>query len=96
LEYREVSTGFVVTPTVTGKYIKIEVAPFMSYFIGDAEGEIVFYEASTSVLTSDGNTVMIATSVTEEDTFVGDLYAGLFIQSGSTGFSISITPTIDR
>jgi hypothetical protein len=94
--YREVSTGFVVTPTVTGKYIKIDVAPFMSYFVGDAEGEIIFYEASTSILTSDGNTVMIATNATEEEGVVADIFAGLFIQSGSTGFTISITPTIDR
>jgi len=96
VEYREVSTGFVVTPTVTGKYIKIDVAPFMSYFIGDAEGEIIFYEASTSILTSDGNTVMIATNATETNGVVADIYAGLFIQRGATGFTISITPTIDR
>lgn len=96
LEYREVSTGFVVTPTVTGKYIKIEVAPYMSYFVGDAEGEIIFYEASTSILTSDGNTVMIAANDTEAEGFTADLYAGLFIHTGSTGFTISITPTIDR
>ena len=96
VEYREVSTGFVVTPTVTGKYIKIDVAPFMSYFIGGAEGEVIFYEASTSILTSDGNTVMIATNVTEEGGVVADIYSGLFIKTGSTGFTISITPTIDR
>jgi hypothetical protein len=96
LEYREVATGFVVTPIVTGQYIKIEVAPFMSYFIGDAEGEVIFYEASTSILTSDGNTVMIATNATEEGGVTADIYSGLFIHRGSTGFSISITPTIDR
>jgi len=96
LDYREVSTGFVVTPTVTGKYIKIEVAPFMSYFIGDDESEIIFYEASTSILTSDGNTVMIATHATDTEGFAADLYGGLFIHGGSTGFTISITPTIDR
>ncbi|MBN1883160.1 MAG: hypothetical protein JW885_13415 [Deltaproteobacteria bacterium] len=96
VEYREVATGFVVTPTVTGKYIKIEIAPFMSYFIGDAEGEIIFYEASTSILTSDGNTVMIATNATEQEGVAADIYAGLFIHRGSTGFTISITPTIDR
>ncbi|MBN2225708.1 MAG: hypothetical protein JW765_13645 [Deltaproteobacteria bacterium] len=93
--FREVSTGFVFTPTILDTKVHLDIIPFLSYFIDEKEGSIVFYEAATTVSVADGMTVVITENETEKGRLIGDIFSG-FSKSGQTGsFYISVTPKIE-
>jgi type II secretory pathway component GspD/PulD (secretin) len=93
--YREVSTGFVFTPTILESEVRLDIAPFFSYFVDEKEGSIILYEAQTTVTVPDGQTVVIAQNETENGKLVGSIFSG-FSGSKSTGeFYIAVTPKIE-
>jgi len=94
--FREVSTGFVFTPTILDTAVRLEIVPFLSYFADEQEGSIVYYEAGTTVSIPDGRTVVIAENETETGKLVGDIFSG-FSKTGKSGsFYIAVTPTIEK
>ena len=92
--YREVSTGFVFTPTILETEVRLEVTPFLSYFADEKEGSIVFYEAKTTLSIPDGQTVIIAENETDKGRFVGDIFSGFSGSSAKGNFYIAVTPMI--
>jgi hypothetical protein len=92
--FRDVKTGFIVSPNVMGNNIRIDIKPFMSYFTDEGEEEIIFYEADTSIVTSSGETVVIAENSTEGKNVVGDILSGFSGGDESGNFYIAITPTV--
>lgn len=92
--FRDVKTGFIVSPNVMGGNIRVDIKPFMSYFTDDGEGEIIFYEAETKVVTSSGETVVIAENNIEGKNVVGDILSGFSEKEESGNFYIAITPTV--
>jgi type II secretory pathway component GspD/PulD (secretin) len=93
--FREVTTGFIFTPTILGTKVHLDIIPFLSYFMDTEEGSIVFYDAATTVSIDDGMTVVIAENETETGKIVGDIFSG-FSGSGRTGtFYIAVTPHIE-
>jgi type II secretory pathway component GspD/PulD (secretin) len=94
--FREVSTGFIFTPTILDTEVHLDITPFFSYFADGEEGSIVFYEAATTVSIPDGRTVVIAENETDTGRLVGDILSG-FSKSVMTGsFYISVTPQIEE
>ncbi len=93
--YREVSTGFIFTPTILEGEVRLDITPFLSYFADEKEGSIVFYDAGTIVSVPDGTTVVIAENETDTGKFIGNIFSG-FSGSGVKGsFYISVTPKIE-
>lgn len=93
--FREVSTGFIFTPSILDTEVRLDIAPFFSYLDDGREGSIVFYEAATTVTIPDGRTIVIAENETESGKNVGDILSG-FSSSGKTGsFYIAVTPHIE-
>ncbi len=93
--FREISTGFIFTPTILDEKIELDIVPFLSYFIDEKEGSVVFYEAATTVSVPDGTTVVIAENETESGKLVGEVFSG-FTGSERTGkFYIAVTPRIE-
>jgi type II secretory pathway component GspD/PulD (secretin) len=93
--YREVSTGFVFTPTILETEVRLEITPFLSYFADEREGSIVFYEAKTTVSVPDGQTVIIAENETDKGRFIGDIFSGFSGTSAKGNFYIAVTPKIE-
>ena len=94
--FREVSTGFVFTPTILDRAVSLEIVPFLSYFADEQEGSIVYYEAGTTISIPDGRTVVIAENETETGKLVGDIFSGFSKSRKSGSFYIAVTPTIEE
>ncbi len=94
--FRDVATGFKVTPTVTGSgKIQIDIEPFLSYFADGKSGEIVFKEIKTSVVVANGEDVVIASNDTSGSNLTADIFSG-FSSRGSEGrFYFAINATIE-
>ncbi len=93
--FREVSTGFVFTPTILDTEVHLDITPFLSYFTDEREGSIIFYDAKTTVSIPDGRTVVIAGNETDEGRLIADIFSG-FSKSGKSGsFYIAVTPHIE-
>jgi type II secretory pathway component GspD/PulD (secretin) len=94
--FREVSSGFVFTPTILDTEVHLDITPFLSYFIDEEEGSLIFCDAKTTVSIPDGRTVVIAGNETDKGKLIGDIFAG-FSKSGETGsFYIAVTPRIEE
>ncbi len=94
--FREVSTGFIFTPTILNTEVHLDITPFFSYFADGEEGSIVFYEAATTVSIPDGRTVIIAENETDTGRLVGDIFSGFSKSDTSGSFYISVTPQIEE
>lgn len=60
--FREVTTGFYVTPQVRGDSVLLEIAPGVQYFDGRKRDRIIFKEAQTQVRLKDGQTMALGVS----------------------------------
>ena len=94
--FREVSTGFIFTPTILDTEVQLDITPFFSYFADEEEGSIVFYEAGTTVSIPDGRTVVIAENETDTGRLVGDIFSGFSRSVKNGSFYISVTPHIEE
>ncbi len=92
--FRDVKTGFIVAPKVMGNSIMLDIKPFMSYFTDESEGEIIFYEAQTSIVASSGETIILAENRVEGENVVGDIFSGFSKRDENVHFYIAITPTV--
>lgn len=94
--FRDVSTGFRVTPTVTGSgKIQIDVEPFISYFTDEGKGEVVFKEIKTSVVAAGGEDVVIASNDASEDGVAADILSGFSGRGGGGRYYFAINASIE-
>ena len=94
--FRDVSTGFKVTPTVTGSgKIQIDIEPFLSYFADGKSGEIVFKEIKTSVVVGNGEDVVIASNDVSGSNLAADIFSGFSSRSGKGRYYFAINVTIE-
>ncbi|MBN1572301.1 MAG: hypothetical protein JW984_03800 [Deltaproteobacteria bacterium] len=95
--FRDVSTGFKVTPVVTGDgKISIDIEPFLSYFADERRGEIVFKEARTSVVSADGRDVVIASNDSSGGDLVYDVFSGFSGGRGDGRYYFAINASIEK
>jgi len=94
--FRDISTGFKVTPTVTGSgKIQIDIEPFLSYFADEKSGEIVFKEIKTSVVVANGKDVVIASNDTSGSNLTADIFSGFSSRNGKGRYYFAINATIE-
>ncbi len=97
VSFRDVSTGFRVTPVVTGNgRIRIDVEPFLSYFVDERRGEIVFKEAKTSVVVTNGVDVVIASSDSSGGNVVYDVFSGFSSRGDGGRYYFAIKASIEK
>jgi protein transport protein HofQ len=93
--FRDVSTGFKVTPTVLGSgKIRIDIEPFLSYFADGKSGEIIFKEIKTSVVVANGEDVVIATNDVSGSNLAADIFSGFSSRNGKGRYYFTINVTI--
>lgn len=92
--FLDVVTGFIVTPKVLENRIRLDIKPFMSYFTDEREGEIIFYEAETSIVTSSGETVIFLENRVDGGNIVSNIFSGFSQKDEKSRFYISVTPNV--
>ena len=94
--FRDVSTGFIVSPRVIGNNINIIISPRISYFGDKGTGEIIFREASTTVSCKDGEAVLIGSGNTTNENIVWNILGGASAQKAEGNFYIMLTAEIAK
>lgn len=94
--FREVSTGFRVTPTVMGSgRIQIEIEPFISYFADGKRGEILFKEIRTTVVIAAGEDAVIASSDASTGGTAADILSGFSGRGTGNRYYFAINASIE-
>jgi type II secretory pathway component GspD/PulD (secretin) len=94
--FKDVITGFAVSPRVVGDSINVAVSPRISYMSDDGPGEIIFREAGTTVICKDGESVLIGSSSTGDENIVWNIFGGLRSEKTSGRFYIMLTAEIEK
>ncbi|MBI5025566.1 MAG: hypothetical protein HZC12_02325 [Nitrospirae bacterium] len=90
--FKDVSTGFVVKPRVIGNNINIAISPQINY----GTNEIIYREASTTVICKDGETVLIGSSSSSSENIVWNILGGIQASKGEDNLYIMLTPEIEK
>ncbi|MFZ3090336.1 MAG: secretin N-terminal domain-containing protein [Nitrospirota bacterium] len=95
-KFKDVSTGFVVRPRVAGSNINIDIFPQISYFADGRMSEVIYREASTTIICKNGETVLIGSSDTSSENIVGNILGGLQASKSEASFYMMLTPEIQK
>lgn len=95
-KFKDVSTGFVVRPRVAGSNINIDIFPQISYFSDGRMNEVIYREASTTIICKNGETVLIGSSDTSSENIVGNILGGLQASKTESSFYMMLTPEIQK
>ncbi len=95
-KFKDVSTGFVVRPRVAGSNINIDIFPQISYFADGHMSEVIYREASTTIICKNGETVLIGSSDTSSENIVGNILGGLQASKSEASFYMMLTPEIQK
>ncbi|MFZ3064681.1 MAG: secretin N-terminal domain-containing protein [Nitrospirota bacterium] len=93
-KFKDVSTGFVVRPRVAGSNINIDISPQISYFSDGRMNEVIYREASTTIICKNGETVLIGSSDTNSQNIVGNIFGGLQASKSNSSFYMLLTPEV--
>lgn len=93
-KFKDVSTGFVVKPRIAGENINIEISPRISYSGDSGMNEIIYREASTTIICKNGETVLISSSDTSSENIVGNIFGGLQASKTEGSFYMMLLPEI--
>ncbi len=93
-KFKDVSTGFVVRPMVAGSNINIDIFPQISYFSDGRMNEIIYREASTTIICKNGEAVLISSSDTSSENIVSNIFGGLQASKTEGSFYMMLTPEI--
>lgn len=95
-KFKDVSTGFVVRPRIAGSNINIDIFPQINYFSDGRMNEIIYREASTTIICKNGETVLIGSSDTSSENIVGNILGGLQASKTESSFYMMLTPEIQK
>ena len=93
-KFKDVSTGFVVKLMIAGENINIEISPRISYSGDSGMNEIIYREASTTIICKNGETVLIGSSDTSSENIVGNIFGGLQASKSKSSFYMMLTPEV--
>lgn len=94
IRFKDVITGFEVSPRVIGNNIYVVILPKISYMSDDGSGEIIFREASTTVVCKDGESVLIGSSSTGDENLVWSILGSTLAEKTTERFYIMLTAKI--
>lgn len=94
IKFKDVITGFAVSPRVIGNNINVAVTPRISYMSDDGSGEIIFREAGTTVICKDGESVLIGSSSTGDENIIWNIFGGAHAEKTAERFYIMLTAEI--
>ncbi len=90
-KFRDVITGFFVSPRVIGTSIHVTIMPRISYPAENGRNEILFREAATELTLKDGETVLLAGSTKSSETLVQNILSGRNAQDHKENTVILLT-----
>lgn len=96
IRFKDVITGFTVSPRVIGNNINVAVSPRISYMSDDGSGEIIFREAGTTVICKNGESVLIGSSSTSDENIIWNIFGGATAEKTSERFYIMLTAEIEK
>ncbi|MEW6108933.1 MAG: secretin N-terminal domain-containing protein [Nitrospirota bacterium] len=93
-KFRDVATGFIVNPRVIGNNIHIFISPRISYTGEGGIDEIIFREASATIISKDGETVFIGSGNRSDENIVWNILGRALSQKSEESFYIMLTAEI--
>jgi len=96
IRFKDVITGFAVSPRIIGNNINVAISPRISYISDSGTGDIIFREAGTTVICKDGESVLIGSSSTGDENIVWNIFGGARTEKTSGRFYIMLTAEIEK
>lgn len=90
-KFRDVTTGFLVTPRVIGENIHISIQPRISFPGATGPDEIIFREAATDITSKNRETIVIGSSSKSDESLVSNIMGRVHAQNREEGFIILLT-----